>query len=135
LSPGEEKILDALKELSNIPDSKADELALKQAKDRADLPRKLYWDACMDIIKLKSPETIVKDALKSILKVVIEPTQVGDGTREARVRTSQILVERLAPFLDKRLGKQPGVVVEKIENGPVLKKESQLLPDRPQALQ
>jgi hypothetical protein len=133
LSPGEEKILDALKELSDVPDSKADALALEQAKRRDDLPRKLYWDACMDVIKLKDPATIAYNALKSIFKVVIEPTQVGDGTREARVHTAEELTDRLAPFLNKRFGidKQPMVVIEPLVNGPELKKESMLLPRQP----
>jgi len=85
----------------------------------------------MDIIKLKTPNTIAKDALKSILKVVIQPTVVGDGTRQARLHASRLLVERLAPFLAKRFGNPSGVVVEKIEAGPVLKKESLLLPPQP----
>ena len=103
LSPGEQRILDALNELSAVSNSSSEELALAQQKERGDLPRKIYMDALKDIATSAS---VPDDAMKTILQAVLESTVTADGFRVERVQRTRELTQLLGGFLDKRFNLQ-----------------------------
>jgi hypothetical protein len=104
LSPAETKLLDAIQELAQVPDSAADAAAKEQLSERKKLGEKIYRDTVMDIVKLKPPHDILIERLKELLKATFQPTLVGDGQAAARDHSAKLLTEKLGRLLDKRFG-------------------------------